>query len=155
MPDPAPEPPALPVRVRPLWVALGVVLCGLGVLGLILPGFPGTVWFVLAAGAFSRGDPRWEAWLLSRPVVGELIRDYRAGRGMPLRAKWVACVCIVLAVGLSLPRIPVLIGQMVWVLVGLAGICFIVWRVPTRRAGEPGAAAGHTEARRGDERPGG
>ncbi|GGR51740.1 hypothetical protein GCM10008959_11290 [Deinococcus seoulensis] len=122
-----------PSRFRVLWVALGFVLCGLGVLGLILPGFPGTVWFILAAAAFSRGDPRWEAWLLSRPVVGDLIRDYRAGLGMPLRAKWIACACIVLAVAFSLGRIPVLVGQVVWVLIGLAGVLFITLRVPTRR----------------------
>ncbi|GAA5514131.1 hypothetical protein Dcar01_02883 [Deinococcus carri] len=119
--------------VRPLWVVLGFVLTGLGFLGLLLPGFPGTVWFVLAAGAFARGNPKWEAWLLSRPVVGELVRDYREGRGMPLRAKWIACACIVVAVGWSLPRIPVLAGQVAWALVGLAGILFITLWVPTRR----------------------
>ncbi|WP_291429804.1 YbaN family protein [Deinococcus sp.] len=123
-----------PSRFRSLWVALGFVLCAFGLLGLILPGFPGTVWFILAAAAFSRGDPRWEAWLLSRPVVGPLITDYRAGRGMPLRAKWIACVCIVLAVGLSVPRIPLLAAQVAWVLIGLAGVLFITRRVPTRRS---------------------
>ncbi|WP_034358264.1 YbaN family protein [Deinococcus phoenicis] len=122
-----------PTVVRPLWVALGFILTGLGFLGLLLPGFPGTVWFVLAAGAFARGNPKWEAWLLSRPVVGELVRDYREGRGMPLRAKWIACTCIVVAVSWSLPRIPVLVGQVGWALVGLAGILFIALWVPTRR----------------------
>ncbi len=118
---------------RPLWVALGFVLTGLGFVGLILPGFPGTVWFVLAAGAFARGNPKWEAWLLSRPVVGDLVRDFREGRGMPLRAKWIACTCIVVAVCFSLPRIPVLAGQVAWGLVGLVGVLFITLRVPTRR----------------------
>ncbi|MPY67877.1 DUF454 domain-containing protein [Deinococcus sp. SDU3-2] len=125
-------PPASPVR--PLWVALGFVLTGLGFLGLVLPGLPGTVWFVLAAACFARGNPKWEAWLLSRPVVGDLVRDYREGRGMPLRAKWIACTCIVMAVGFSLTRIPVVIGQVAWALVGLAGILYISLRVPTRRA---------------------
>ncbi|GAA0504390.1 YbaN family protein [Deinococcus depolymerans] len=128
-----------PTPARPLWVALGFVLCGLGVLGLLLPGFPGTVWFILAATCFSRGDPRWEAWLLSRPVVGDLIRDYRAGLGMPRRAKWAACLCITLAVGFSVGRIPVLAGQVAWVLVGLAGVLFITRRVPTRPDGRSGA----------------
>lgn len=120
--------------IRPLWVALGFALTGLGFVGLILPGLPGTVWFVLAAGAFARGNPRWEAWLLSRPVVGQLVRDYREGRGMPLRAKWLACASIALAVGFSLTRIPALAGQVAWALVGLAGILYITLRVPTRRA---------------------
>lgn len=119
-------------RVKPLWVALGFVLTGLGFLGLILPGFPGTVWFVLAATAFAKGDPRWEAWLLSRPVVGELIDDYRSGRGMPLRAKWIACLCIVAAVAFSLGRIPNLAGQVAWVLLGLVGIWFITLKVATK-----------------------
>ncbi|WP_229752884.1 YbaN family protein [Deinococcus aerophilus] len=130
-----PPPPSRPVK--PLWVALGVVLCGMGVVGLILPGFPGTVWFVLAAACFSRGDPRWEAWLLSRPVVGGLVRDYRTGQGMPLRAKWIACACIVAAVALSLGRIPVLVGQVGWVAAGLVGILYITLRVPTKRQGLP------------------
>lgn len=125
--------PPSPRPIRPLWVALGFVLTAVGFVGLVLPGFPGTVWFVLAAAAFARGDPRWEAWLLSRPVVGQLVSDYRAGRGMPLRAKWVACACIVLAVALSLPRIPVLAGQVAWVVIGVLGVVYIVWRVPTKR----------------------
>lgn len=137
-PDPTPRPDA-PPRRRPLWVAAGFLLTGLGVLGLLLPGFPGTVWFVLAAAAFSRGDPRWEAWLLSRPVVGALVRDYRAGLGMPLRAKWIACTCIAVAVAFSLPRIPVLIGQVAWVLVGLAGVAYITMKIPTRRDPPRGA----------------
>ncbi|PTA68352.1 YbaN family protein [Deinococcus arcticus] len=125
--------PPAPPRRRPLWVALGFVLTGLGVLGLLLPGLPGTVWFVLAAACFSRGDPRWEAWLLSRPLVGPLVQDYRAGRGMPLRAKWIACACIALAVAFSVERIPVLAGQVVWVLLGGLGVLYITLRVPTRR----------------------
>ncbi len=133
----APDPtPAATSRRRPLWVAAGFLLTGLG---LILPGFPGTVWFVLAAAAFSRGDPRWEAWLLSRPVIGALVRDYRAGLGMPLRAKWIACTCIVVAVAFSVGRIPVLIGQVAWGLIGAAGVAYITLRVPTRRAQPPGA----------------
>lgn len=122
-----------PSRLRLLWLALGFLLTGLGFAGLVLPAFPGTVFFILAAAAFAKGDPKWEAWLLSRPVVGQLVRDYREGRGMPLRAKWIACTCIALAVALSLGRIPVLVGQVAWVLIGLAGIGYIALRVPTKR----------------------
>lgn len=131
--SPQAQPAARTRPVKPLWVALGFVLCALGFVGLVLPGFPGTVWFVLAAASFARGDPRWEAWLLSRPVIGQLVQDYRDGKGMPLRAKWFACICIAVAVSFSLGRIPVLVGQVGWVLVGLFGIYYICLRVPTKR----------------------
>ncbi len=127
--------PSNPRPVRPLWVVLGFLLTGLGFVGLILPGFPGTVWFILAAACFAKGDERWEKWLLSRPVVGQMITDYRDGKGMPLRSKWIACSCIILAVGFSLSHIPVLIGQITWVLLGLAGVAFITLYVPTKKAG--------------------
>lgn len=128
LPDMTPS----PHRTNPLWVAVGFLLTGLGFAGLVLPGLPGTVFFVLAAAAFAKGDPRWEAWLLSRPVVGQMVQDYREGKGMPLRAKWLACLCIVLAVAFSLTRIPVLAGQVAWVLVALFGIWYITLRVPTK-----------------------
>lgn len=128
LPDMTPS----PHRTNPLWVAVGFLLTGLGFAGLVLPGLPGTVFFVLAAAAFAKGDPRWEAWLLSRPVVGQMVQDYRDGKGMPLRAKWLACLCIVLAVAFSLTRIPVLAGQVAWVLVALFGIWYITRRVPTK-----------------------
>lgn len=115
-----------------LWLALGFVLTGLGFLGMVLPGFPGTIWLILAAGCFARSNPRWEAWLLSRPVVGQLINDYRAGRGMPLRAKWIACLSITAAVSLSLPRIPVSVGQIAAVVLGIIGVLYITRFVPTR-----------------------
>ncbi|MEF2276830.1 YbaN family protein [Deinococcus sp. YIM 134068] len=128
-PPSSPSSPAL----RPLWVALGFVLTGLGVVGVVLPGIPGTGLLVLAAACFARGNPRWEAWLLSRPVVGQLVRDYRAGRGMPLRAKWAACTCILVAVAFSLSRLSSLPVQVALALVGLVGVLYITLRVPTRR----------------------
>lgn len=128
------ERPPLPAPLRALLTALGFVLVGLGFVGLVLPGFPGTVWFVLAAACFARSSPKFERWLLNLPAVGPLVRDYRAGRGMPLRAKIVAVTCIALAVGWSAWRfIPVLVGQIVWVLLGLFGIWYITLKVPTKR----------------------
>ncbi|WP_045234039.1 YbaN family protein [Deinococcus pimensis] len=132
MNDPRPRAP-LPAPLRGLLIALGFVLVALGFVGLVLPGFPGTVWFVLAAACFARSSPRFERWLLGLPVVGELVADFRAGRGMPLRAKVLASVMIAVAVGVSAWRfIPVWEGRVAWVLVGLVGIWYVTLRVPTR-----------------------
>ncbi|AZI41372.1 DUF454 domain-containing protein [Deinococcus psychrotolerans] len=122
-----------PPITRHLWLGLGFVFTAVGLVGTVLPLLPGTGFLVLAAWCFSRSSPKFEAWLLNLPLAGQLIRDYRDGLGMPLRAKIVACLSILLAVSLSIGRIPVLVGQVTWVLIGLFGIWYIIWRVPLRR----------------------
>lgn len=137
VPPPAPPPPPedrwlLPAPLRPLAIVTGLLLSGLGVLGTVLPGMPGTVFLIGAAWLFSRSSPRFERWLLDLPLVGPLVDDYRRGLGMPRRAKWIAYLSIAIAVSFSLGRIPVLVGQVGWVLLGLAGIWYIAARVPTK-----------------------
>lgn len=118
---------------RAAYLVLGFVCTFVGGLGFVVPGMPGTVYFVIAAWAFSRSSPRFEAWLLGLPGVGALIRDHREGLGMPRRAKVLAITMIVLMTAIScvvafdtwLPRV-LLIGF------GVIGIAWITWRVPTR-----------------------
>lgn len=121
-----------PRAVRPFALAAGFLLTGIGILGTILPLMPGTIFLIAAAWLFARSSPRFEAWLLALPMVGPLVEDFRRGAGMPLQAKWLACASIVIAVTLSLGRIPVLIGQIAWILIGVAGVWYITQRVPTK-----------------------
>ena len=124
--------------VRWLWFALGWVAVGLGSIGVVVPGLPTTVFFILAAACFSRSSPRFEQWVLDRPGVGPLVRDYRAGLGMPRRAKQAAISAIVVACGVS----AVLSRQRLWLVLaiialGLVGVGWILWKVPTRPARGP------------------
>ena len=66
-----------------------------------MPGLPTTVFFVIAAACFSRSSPRFEQWVLTRPGIGPMVRDYRAGLGMPRRAKVAAITCIVVVCSIS------------------------------------------------------
>ena len=88
--------------VRAGWLAVGLVCVGLGGLGIVVPGLPTTVFFIAAAACFSKSSPRLEAWVLGLRGVGPMVRDHRAGLGMPRRAKVLATACIVLFVGLAL-----------------------------------------------------
>ena len=67
------------------------------------------------------------------PLVGPILRDYRAGLGMPLKAKWLASVSLSLAVSTS----AVFAIRMPWakagcVMLGLIGLWYIWSRVPLR-----------------------
>lgn len=64
----------------------------LGVIGAFLPILPTTPFMILAAGCFARSSPRLEAWLLSHPVFGPMLRDWRERGAIPQRAKMAAVV---------------------------------------------------------------
>jgi hypothetical protein len=118
---------------RLFWLAAGFVCVGLGGIGVVVPGMPVTGFFVAAAGCFSRSSPRFEQWVLNLPGVGPLVRDYRAGLGMPVKAKYIATASIVVACGFSagfaihLAWVRLLVAGL-----GLVGIVYIWTRVPTR-----------------------
>lgn len=69
------------------WLAAGWALTGLGVVGLILPVMPGTVFLILAAGCFARGSPRIERWLLEHPRLGPSVVAWRRDAAIPVKAK--------------------------------------------------------------------
>ena len=118
---------------RWFWFAGGWVAVAIGSIGIVVPGLPTTVFFIVAAACFSRSSPRFEQWVLSRPGIGPMVRDYRAGLGMPGRAKVAAIASIAVVCGLSAfvsrsrPWLSLVI-----VAAGAVGIGWITWRVPTK-----------------------
>jgi uncharacterized membrane protein YbaN (DUF454 family) len=116
------------------WMLAGLLCVAVGGVGIIVPGLPTTVFFVMAAWCFSRSSPRFERWVLGLPTIGPMVRDYRAGLGMPRRAKTWAVSMIAGAVTLS----AYLTRDRVWlalsiVVVGAVGVWFVGWHIPTRK----------------------
>jgi uncharacterized membrane protein YbaN (DUF454 family) len=118
---------------RGAWLALGFACVGLGTLGVIVPGLPTTVFFLAAAGCFSRSSPRFEQWVLDLPGVGPMVRDARQGLGMPRRAKRVAITMIWVAIGASMLALwGTWWATVAVVVLGAAGTAYIALKVPTR-----------------------
>jgi uncharacterized protein len=114
------------------WFALGWLAVVVGSLGVVLPGVPTTGPFVLAAACFARSSPRFERWVLSLPTIGPLVRDHRAGLGMPRRAKVMAIGMMVVACTISALTVDAAAIAGAVVVAGLVGIWYVGWRVPTR-----------------------
>lgn len=112
-------------------VSGGLACVGLGGLGLVVPGLPATVFFIAAAACFSRSDPRLEAWVLGLPKVGPTVRDYRAGLGMPRRAKRWAIGSIVVFSTLSIVLVDPWPVRLVIGVVASVGVWYVGRRVPT------------------------
>jgi uncharacterized membrane protein YbaN (DUF454 family) len=115
----------------PLWFAGGILCVGIGSIGVVVPGLPTTVFFIVAAACFSRSSPRFEQWVLNLPKIGRTVGDYRAGLGMPRRSKIIAVSMIVAVSTLSavLAGMPIGLGIAAF---GLVGAVYVTFRVPTR-----------------------
>ncbi|HEX2192566.1 MAG TPA: YbaN family protein [Acidimicrobiales bacterium] len=131
--------------VRWLWLCGGMISVGLGSLGIIVPGLPTTVFFILAAACFARSNPRFEQWVLDLPRIGRMVRDYRDGLGMSRRAK-VLAVATILTVATASGVFAIdnrAVGAVV-IAIGLVGAAYVGFVVPTRErvlAEQPDRAA--------------
>jgi uncharacterized membrane protein YbaN (DUF454 family) len=126
--------------VRWALILLGWCFVALGTIGVFLPILPTTPFLLLAAACFVRGSERVHRWLLSTRPFGPIIREWRASRTIPLRAKRIAQVLIVLSFGSSAALfIPVPWVRVLVAALGLVALV-LVSRIPVR-----GADAGPAE----------
>lgn len=119
--------------LRAAWITLGFALTALGGLGILLPGLPSTMFFVGAAACFSRSSTRFERWLLSIPVVGTLVDDYRAGHGMPVISKAITVLLITTFSTLAVIRVDTVAVKWIIAAAGAIGVIAVAFYVPTRR----------------------
>ena len=123
--------------IRLLWIALGSTFVGIGTIGIFVPGLPTTVFMLLAAACYVRSSDRLYNWLIRNKTFGKYIKDYREGKGMPMRAKIFAQSMMSFFIFLAIfPLSPIAVpGIWLKILVftlGLIGFWYVGFRVPTR-----------------------
>ncbi len=119
--------------LRGIYVALGFLSLGVGIIGTVLPGIPTTMPIILAAFFFSKSSQRFDDWMLNHKLFGPLVRDWRAGRGFTARAKAIAITAIAITftitVGWAVDNVAVRIGLVLLAL----GISIYILRLPTKQ----------------------
>lgn len=87
--------------MKAVWLVLGLICVGLGLLGVVLPLLP-TVPFILAAAfCFARSSERLHTWLMTHPTFGPLIENWEQNGAIGPRAKKLATVSIAAVFGFS------------------------------------------------------
>ena len=73
--------------IRYVYVALGILSCALGVIGIFVPLLPTTPFLLLSAALLFHSSPRLYNRLLNHPQLGPYIRNFREHKAIPLRVK--------------------------------------------------------------------
>jgi uncharacterized membrane protein YbaN (DUF454 family) len=76
---------------RSIFLSLGFFMVALGMIGVVVPLIPTTIFLIAAAACFARSSPRFEAWLLDHPRFGPIVQDWRAHGAISRPAKIMAC----------------------------------------------------------------
>ncbi|MGE4331294.1 MAG: YbaN family protein [Diaphorobacter sp.] len=94
---PAPEQAPLPAPVRWLLLVLAALCLALGLVGILVPGLPSTVFILIAGWAAARSSPRLYRWLWFHPLFGSMLRNWANGGRVSRRAKWSATFLMALS----------------------------------------------------------
>lgn len=76
--------------MKELWIALGIVSMGVGMLGIILPILPTTPFFIVSAYSFGKGSHRFHTWFHSLPFV----QKHLSNLTMTKRKKWILLLTV-------------------------------------------------------------
>lgn len=87
--------------LRKVWVAVGLLFIGIGVMGFFIPLMPSLVFFLMATYCFARGSWRFLRMLVGNKHVGQQIIDYHKGRGMTMSTKIKAIVFMLVSMVIS------------------------------------------------------
>ena len=73
--------------LRAILITSGTIFLGLGLIGIFIPILPTTPFLLLAAACYARSSQRFYNWLMNNKWFGNYIKNYREGRGIPLKFK--------------------------------------------------------------------
>lgn len=76
--------------LRWMLMGFGWAMVGLGVIGIVVPGLPTTVFLLIALWAFSKSSKRFHLWLWTHPKFGPPVRHWHEHKVIPVRAKILA-----------------------------------------------------------------
>ena len=131
-----PEPKVKPKKnqiVRALLIVAGTVSLVFAAIGIVLPLLPTTPLLLLSLACYCRSSERLYMWLINNRWFGEYIKNYREGKGIPLKTKVLTITVLWAAISVSaLFFVPIFIAQIVLVAIAVA-VSIHILRLPTYR----------------------
>jgi uncharacterized protein len=74
-------------HIKLIYVIIGTLFLIIGVIGVFLPILPTTPFLLVAVACYARGSKKLYDRLINNKWIGTYIKNYREGKGIPLRGK--------------------------------------------------------------------
>ena len=113
------------------WKILGGVAFAFGAIGVVLPIWPTTIFWIVAAFAFAKSNPKHADWIYRRPHIGAPIQAFVERGRLGLKSKLAALAGMVVSaagIGFALWQRPVYLA-VAWGLLVVAAV-FVMSRKP-------------------------
>ena len=88
-----------PIQI--LLITFGTFFVGVGIAGIFIPVLPTTPFLLISAALYARSSTRFYNWLINNRIFGKFIKDYREGKGIPLRLKIITIILLWITIGCS------------------------------------------------------
>jgi uncharacterized membrane protein YbaN (DUF454 family) len=119
--------------VRALFFTAGTITLVLGAIGIVLPVIPTTPFLLLSLACYCRSSKQMTSWMLNNKYFGKYIRNYKEGKGIPLKTKMFAIIILWITISFSaIFVIPLCIAQIVLFTIAIAVTIHLV-RLPNYR----------------------
>ena len=119
---------------RIIFIILGLISFGLGIIGIIIPGLPTTPLILLSAYLFSKSSPKLHQWLLNNKYFGKYIKDYQANPSIPLKIKVLALISMwIMVLYSSIELITFIPAKIITIVLGIIGTWYVGFHIPTRK----------------------
>ncbi len=111
---------------------LGFFFVGLGIVGIFIPLLPTTIFLIIAAYFFAKSSEKYYNWLISNKYFGKFIKDYREGKGVPLKAKTISITILWLTILYSIFFVATVIWLKILLICIAIGISWHLLSLKTR-----------------------
>ena len=119
--------------IRSIFFMAGTITLVIGAIGIFLPILPTTPFLLLSLACYLRSSEKMTHWMLNNKYFGKYIRNYKEGKGIPLKTKMFAIIVLWITIIFSAFFLIVIwIVQLLLIIIAISVTIHLI-RLPTYR----------------------